>query len=264
MYNRTDVIYVYDGTFEGFLCCVYNHYYNYKKPVDIVTEENFEYTLFEHVHIDTEIDKSEKVAASIKAKISQQSYDFIEDCFYSCLVCKEKYMLRYIIQGFIIGSKIFNLLGDDNVSILKKAHLHLMREVHRYLGLVRFYKAEDIYISVITPKNKILKFISYHFSQRFSNQTFMIYDKNHNQALFSSRGETVLADVDGIDIPEISDNEIDMQILWKQFYDTIAIKERTNHRARMNFMPKRTWEYLPEMQNLQQLKETKDKNKFKV
>ena len=39
-----------------------------------------------------------------------------------------------------------------------------------------------------------------------------------------------------------------MQEMWKNFYDTIAIKERFNPRCRMNFMPKRLWSNLPEMQ----------------
>jgi hypothetical protein len=40
-----------------------------------------------------------------------------------------------------------------------------------------------------------------------------------------------------------------MQRLWKNFYDTIAIKERFNPKCRMNFMPKRVWANLPEMQS---------------
>ena len=35
--NNQKVIYVYDGTFEGLLCCVYNYYYNRLKPASIVS-----------------------------------------------------------------------------------------------------------------------------------------------------------------------------------------------------------------------------------
>ena len=39
--HAQQVIYVYDGSFEGFLCCVYNYYYNRLKPVAIMSQDNF-------------------------------------------------------------------------------------------------------------------------------------------------------------------------------------------------------------------------------
>ena len=46
---------------------------------------------------------------------------------------------------------------------------------------------------------------------------------------------------------ELSECEEDVLELWKNFYKTIAIKERTNERCRMNFMPKKYWKYIIEM-----------------
>ena len=51
-------------------------------------------------------------------------------------------------------------------------------------------------------------------------------------------------------LPEMDDEELAMQKLWKLFYDTIAIKERYNPKCRMSFLPKRTWDLLPEMKDL--------------
>ena len=59
---------------------------------------------------------------------------------------------------------------------LRNAHRALKREKHLYLGITRFYKANDAYIAVIKPKNRIVPLMAYHFSQRFANQNFMIYD----------------------------------------------------------------------------------------
>lgn len=38
------------------------------------------------------------------------------------------------------------------------------------------------------------------------------------------------------------------RLLWKRFYDTIAIRERENPRCRMTHMPKRYWGTMTEFQ----------------
>ena len=43
--------------------------------------------------------------------------------------------------------------------------------------------------------------------------------------------------------------EANYRILWKRFYDTIAIKERENPRGRMTHMPKRYWNTMTEFQD---------------
>ena len=162
------------------------------------------------------------------------------------------YMLRYIVKGFRKGPKIIDMLTDEDVSALAKAHRHLEREVHHFLGLVRFYKAGQVYVSRIEPKNQVLPLISWHFNNRFANQRFMIYDATHGQALIYSDKKHRIIQVDNIELPPLDDDEIRTQRMWKNFYDTIAIKERYNPRCRMNFMPKRFWSNLPEMQDIQQ------------
>ena len=39
------------------------------------------------------------------------------------------------------------------------------------------------------------------------------------------------------------------RLLWKRFYDTIAIRERENPRCRMTNMPKRYWGTMTEFQD---------------
>ena len=45
------------------------------------------------------------------------------------------------------------------------------------------------------------------------------------------------------------ETEANYRILWKRYYDTIAIKERYNPRGRMTNMPKRYWGTMTEFQN---------------
>jgi len=47
-------------------------------------------------------------------------------------------------------------------------------------------------------------------------------------------------------LPSTTSSEIAYQELWKLFFKTIAIRERTNSRCQMQFMPKKYWQDLIE------------------
>ena len=47
-----------------------------------------------------------------------------------------------------------------------------------------------------------------------------------------------------------SDNEDKYKNMWTLFYNTIGIESRKNDRCRMNFMPKRYWKYITEMEDV--------------
>lgn len=242
------VVYVYDGSFEGFLCCVYNFYYNRLKPIAIVPYSQFTPSLYDNIDIETDYKQVYKVRFAIEEKISYNCIEFLNDCFLTCLEEKEMYMLRFIIKGFKIGRGIINMLSDSDVSTLNKARVNIQREQRLYLGIIRFYKAEDIYVASIKPKNQVLPMLAWHFTERFANQSFIIYDETNLQALIYSGGKYKIIFTDGIELPPPDAQEVYTQKLWKKFYDTIAIKERYNPKCRMNFLPKYRWENLPEMQ----------------
>lgn len=249
MPENQKVIYIYDGSFEGFLCCVYNFYYNRLKPVNIVSQAKFTPSFYENLMIETDYEQAYRVRFAIEEQIGRQNLEYLNDCFLTCLEDKEMRMLAFVVKGFKVGQGIRNMLSDSDVSALFKAHRHLQREVQHFMGLVRFYKAGDVYVSKIAPKNKVLPLIAWHFTGRFANQRFMIYDETNKQALIHTGKNYKIIYVDDIQLPPISDDEKQMERLWKNFYDTIAIKERYNPKCRMNFMPKRFWENLPEMKS---------------
>ena len=248
MYKRTDVVFVYDGTFEGFLCCVYEYYYSYFNPVEIVTEEDIQPGFYQFVTIQTDKVKATKVYDAICEKISKYTIRFLQECMLCYGKEKEYYMLWYVINGFKTGNGIYDRIELECVNWLRKANRHLKREKHLFLGITRFYKANDVYIAVINPKNKILPIVAYHFTQRFAQDDFMIYDKTNKMALLYNHKKAMIISADDVQLPHLDEEERNVQKLWKLFYDTIAIDERYNPRCRMNFMPKRTWELLPELQ----------------
>ncbi len=248
--HSSNLIYVYDGSLQGFYCCVYESIYSRQLPTDILPEEEFAPSLFAPQWIETDSVKAQKVRASIGTKVSAAATELIETVFLSCLSHKEVIMLRFLRKGYREGSAILRKLGDPDVDALIKAQKHLGGEAHLLLGFVRFSDYDGMLAATITPKNYILPFIAKHFIHRFRNEDFLIYDKTHQVMLLYQNRQYEILPVDSLQLDPPSKDEQQYRALWKRFYKTIAIEARYNPKCRMTHMPKRYWENMTEVQDL--------------
>lgn len=57
-----------------------------------------------------------------------------------------------------------------------------------------------------------------------------------------------LVQTENVDLPDRASEERLMQQAWKRFYDTVAVEARYNPELRRQFMPKRFWKNITEMQ----------------
>ena len=244
---KEPVIYLYDGSFSGFLCCVYESVYSGKMPSDIYSYSSDQITLFEKLIIATDEYKARRVLQSIPDRISHDAQKLIETVFLSCLKQKEYLMLNFLRRGYREGSRILSKLGDPGVSCLLNAKRSLLKEAHLFTGFVRFADYNGSLAATITPKNFVLPFIAKHFILRYKDNDFIIFDNTHKAALLYQNRHPDIISVDNIDFPPISDEESKYRSLWKRFYDTLAIEARENPRCRMTHMPKRYWVNMPEM-----------------
>lgn len=246
MPDRTDIVYAYDGSFEGLMCCVFESYEQKEIPCAI-RHPGIEQSLFDIAKwIKTDKRKAERVFNSIPLKISTQAQELVKLGFLTCAPHKELLIYHFLRLGFKHGSKVMMMLTDDTVSSLQKAVRHLTTESHKFKGFVRFSVYGEVLVAVIEPKNYVLPLLSLHFCDRFRNETFMIYDKTHSMALIFRSQKAELMYVDELTLPETDNDEIEYRRLWKQFYKTIAIEGRNNPRCRMNLMPKRYWGQMTE------------------
>ena len=244
-----NIVYAYDGSFHGFLCCVFESVYSGETPFDIVPEETL-MTLLDVRHVATDPEKAERVYASIPAKISQRALDLVVTVFFSCLAHKERKLLEFLLQAYKDGGSLLNKLGDPMVAPILAAERRLFSEAHLLRGFIRFSDVGGGLVSVITPKNFVLPFIAKHFILRYREENFMIFDKTNRAALVYREGKYEILQVDEFEPPEISEKEVMYQELWKRFYDTVAVKSRENPRCRMTHMPKRYWENMLEVSAL--------------
>lgn len=250
-----NVIYVYDGSFPGFLCCVHESVYMLELPFDIVSDRDnrLQPSLMDMKYIETDESKAERVHKSIYSKISKRASELTRTVFLSCLKQKELRLLEFLLHAFREGvSTPANLdnYGDAIMSPLLTAERHLLGEAHLLKGFIRFADIGGALVATITPKNNVLPFITWHFTHRYDNEDFMIFDKTNHLALVYQNRKSEIIQVDNVEFPEVSEQEKEYQNLWKQFYNTIAIESRENPRCRMTHMPKRYWENMLEVQDL--------------
>lgn len=242
------VDYLYDGTFEGFLTCIYHHYAT-EKANGIFLKETYQPSmLVESREVQSEENLANRVYRGIGHKISQFDLERIYKVFLSSDPEKENILLHYLQLGFKMGKDISSLHGNPIVFAVQKVDRQVSFEVHRYKGLIRFsVLANDVMYSPIEPDHDVLELLAEHFTVRFRNDPFIIHDKKRNKAMIAAGGQWYICEFTEESLPNPAKEELDYQKLWRNYFDTIAIKERTNKKCQKNFMPVRYWKHLTEM-----------------
>jgi probable DNA metabolism protein len=243
----SDAIYYYDGSLEGFYCCVFDSVYRRELPADIVFAGEAQPNLFFAHEVETLPEHADRVRASLPVRLSPAALELTETVFCSCMEHKELRTLRFLLRGFQEGRCPPLALADPDAAPLLQAQRRLLGEAHLLKGFVRFSDVGSSLVAAITPKNFVLPFLIPHFSARFSRENFLIFDKTHRAALIRKNGQSRLISAEHIDFPSPSPEEMRYRALWRCFYDTVAIESRENPRCRMTHMPKRYWENMTEM-----------------
>ena len=147
MYNRSDVIYRYDGTFDGFLCCVFAAVYAGILPADILDGD----TLLPARTIETEPDKAARVAAGIEKKIAPAAHDLVRTAFCADVPGKELPLLRFLLTGFSRGAAALTMYADEDVAYVHRLAKAVGNEAHRMKEFLRFSDHDGALTAVIAP-----------------------------------------------------------------------------------------------------------------
>lgn len=248
--DPADVIFLYDGSLQGFFCCVFQSVYGHMLPADIQPEASAQPTLFREMRVETEPDKAARVLRSIPLKIGPDALELVQKVFLTCLPQKERAMLRFLLLGYQEGPRVLRSITHPDVAPLLDAEKHMMGEQHLLRGFIRFSDYDGKLAATISPKNFVLPFLAPHFVDRYSCEDFLIFDKTHKAALVYQNRQQSIIPLENINFPQADETELQYRGLWKKFYDTIAIEARYNPKCRMTHMPKRYWEHMTEMQDL--------------
>jgi probable DNA metabolism protein len=239
MPDRTDIAYRYDGTLPGFLCCVFESYEKKEMPDLILGPDDGRVSFFETREIRTDPARAERVLRSIPARISAEALQLVERTMLTCLPGRERHLLAFLRLGYRVGAGVVDMRYHDAVGPIVNAVLHMEREAHLYTGFVRFTQNAGVLAAVIEPKNRVLSLIADHFLDRFHNESFIIFDRTHREALVAQRGRGQIVPLEALELPEPDDAERAVRALWRRFHAAVGIAQRKNYRCQRTHLPMR-------------------------
>ena len=246
MSDRGVLIFAYDGSFEGLISLVFDSFSMKTVPADIVIFDDAEPSLLKMHYVETNPEHARRVLNGIETKLGHTVLNMVEKAFLFDEEGKENKILRFIRKAFAEGRSIGSKIGDTDVSPVYKMCVAVNNEAERWRQFARFSDSNGALVAVIHPKHFVLPLIKPFFCARIKNEHFMVFDSEHGAALIHTPGKTAIIPVESLDFPEASEDNF-YSDLWKNYYRHIAIASRYNPTCRRTHMPKRFWQYLPEV-----------------
>ncbi len=244
------MIFLYDGSFEGLLTCVFEAYVSKERDISIIPSGNYRHSFLDEAKlVDTDMEKFQRVYSSISKKISIRAREIIYRAWLSEDEKASDLIFYFLKIGYRMGAKVSDYIQDPSISAIMDLNRRVGREVHRFLGLLRFQEiSKGIFYAGYEPDHNITVLIAPHFTERLARQPFLIHDRKRNICAVYNGQEMILTDEAPTVSIERTETEDEYSKLWKAFFKTVAIRERKNPRTQMQFMPKKYWKNLTEMQ----------------
>lgn len=250
-YNK--VIIKCEDTYDGILTAIYDAWCYKGRSVYITTIDEYNFEMFtEYVEIYTDYSKSAKVINTIENKISREALYMVYAVAMSSEKDKCNVILALIIYGLQEGGNITKQLTNPYVQRCYDIEKKVRNESHFYKEILRFEEvAGNVLCAKISPDSNVMISVMEHFSDRFPEENFLIYDDGRRICGVHQRGKKyyLMNDVD-LDIlldkwrENISmisciedDNKDGYTELWKIFFKSISIKERENYNLQRSHLP---------------------------
>ncbi len=252
---REAKILIYDGSFNGFLTCVFKAFEEKIQVADMQSNSDVQRGLFSETEIVfTEMEKAKRVWSGIEKK-STVAIKNIYFAFLSETKNRELLLYHYIQKLFSTTEYMHLNFSDDIVLRTCQLAKSVGREKHRMEAFVRFQLTKDgIYFAPIEPDFDVLPLISKHFRSRYADQQWLIYDVKRKYGLFYDLKSVELV---SLDVNEMYTNSIHKsnaftsteyayQELWNTYFKSTNIKSRINLKLHQQHVPTRYWKYLSE------------------
>jgi len=245
-----DNIYIYEGDFISLLNVINYLLKNQIKPNNI-KDMSYNATLFEN-NIYLSLESDDKFIESVINDLGLITLQIMYNVFLSIEENKELIIYYFFRNALKYKDNIIYHRNLKCVSESLRINNYVRHEAHKMKGFLRFKEYENnILYAEMEPTNDIILFLSCHFAKRLKNEYWIIKDKKRKIiSMYDKKKFAILKEEDvKLSINNKSEEEENYEELWKTFYKTIGIKDRKNDRCRRNFMPKKYWKYLIEVED---------------
>lgn len=251
-------IYVFDGSFEGLLCTVFDWFERKPGKIQLKTEMAYQpdaFTAALFIHNDQK--KADRVWKGIQAKLPK---DWLRR-FYCAYLSEldEAYTALFEFTCYLFTNEpgAEKNYGNPHVLDISQLARKVEREKHRMEAFIRFqHTADGIFYCGIDPDFNVLPLIMTHFKNRYADQQWIIYDIKRHYGIFYDleKAEEIKMDFNAQNnllkssSPALSAKEGLYAVLWKDYFHSVNIPARKNTKLHVQHVPKRYWKYLTEKQ----------------
>lgn len=242
----------YDGSFEGFLCAAALTI-DGAEPSGFLWGEGGDGGLFDQVvAVASDRDAALAFFEHIVREVSRDAFATARHAFHSEAAVVELLLWRYLRLGFRVGRRLEGMKADPLVQPVQQLARRVEREVHRFLGFVRFREVEwsggaTLFYAPIEPETDVLPFLAPHFADRLADRPWVIHDLRRGQALFCEGGRVkLLRGVELAGAPRSTKEEDVCAALWQGYFKRLAIEARRNPDLQRQLVPLRHRKHLTE------------------
>ena len=250
--------YTYDGTFEGLLTVLFTVYDWRAAPNSIQPEATAQTGLFaQPAHRETDEALATRVWDGLLKSMDQEARTRLYHVFLSEDAERELLIFRYVDLALRSAQDITENYANADVRRVQRLAQMMYREKHRMEAFVRFEKTQDeLFHATIEPDMDVLPLIAAHFTKRYADQRWLIYDRRRHYGLYYDLTRTDIVQFENPTGPKATDlaatvldeREPLFRLLWQAYFDHVNIPERKNLKLHRRHMPLRYWKYLSEKQ----------------
>ena len=250
--------YTYDGTFEGLLTVLFTVYDWRAAPNSIQPEATAQAGLFaQPAHRETDEALATRVWDGLLRTMDAEARARLYHVFLSEDPDRELLIFRYVDLVLRSDRDIAENYANADVRRVQRLAQMMFREKHRMEAFVRFEKtADELFHATIEPDMDVLPLIAAHFTKRYADQRWLIYDKRRHYGLYYDLARTDVVQFESaagaksstVSATVLDEREPLFRLLWQAYFDHVNIPERKNLKLHRRHMPLRYWKYLSEKQ----------------
>ena len=170
-------VYTFDGTMDGLLTAVFDAFALHEQPEQLLKAGDALPLFCDHLyHVSTDEEKARRVWTGLEKRLPREAMKLISVSWLSELPELPQPLFLYICKVFRQGDISRNFADADVLAVTNIAR-RVLHEQLRMKQFIRFQKAKDgTYLAVVSPDHDVLPLVTDHFSDRFNDQSWLIYD----------------------------------------------------------------------------------------
>ena len=252
-------VYTFDGTMDGLLTAVFDAFALHEQPDQLLKQGDALSLFCEHLYrVSTDEEKARRVWTGLEKQLPREALKLISVSWLSEQPELPTPLFLYICKVFRQGDISKNFADPDVLEVTNIAR-RVLHEQLRMKQFIRFQKAKDgTYLAVVSPDHNVLPLITHHFSDRFNDQPWLIYDAKRHYGYYYDGAEVIRITFENesavpfnlsngkLNAETLSNDDQLFQDLWRTYFKAICIRERMNPRKQLSDMPRRYWKYMTE------------------